>query len=119
MVGSIFDMTAMPCTTARTTVPASSTGSAATPLSPNLHLPLRLQLVGALGHDLLAFIDSSHDRGQALAHRHLHRPHLRGLVGRNDIDIRPLAAVLPGSRRHGEGAPPDADLQSGVVELVR
>src|SRR5437588_473418 len=58
---------------ARSSAPAG-TPPAAT--SAHLDLAVRLQFVGAVGDDVLAFADAGDDRGRSLAQDDLHRPHV-------------------------------------------
>ena len=78
------------------------------------------QPVGAVGHHLLAGLQSRQHRHEAAIGRpHLDRTHRDRVVGVDDIDIRARLAALHRRHRHPDGVLHRVHQQSGVHELVR
>src|SRR5207244_3168112 len=59
---------------------ARSAAPARAPPAADFHLAVRLELVGAVGDDVLAFVHAGDDGGRPFAQDDLHHAHVRGLV---------------------------------------
>src|SRR5215813_8209778 len=84
--------------------PCSPLAASRSPATRDLHLALWLQLVGAVDDDLLAGLETAagHDV-RPFAQRDRDRADVDALVGMDDVDVRPLRAVLHGRCGDGQG----------------